>query len=167
MRYIVKIPKKQIYLLKKNNEKFKKHFEKITDTELELNDEVSFETDDPVKAITIQQILLAFGRGFDMDVALNLLDDEYGLEVVDLKDYTKSRSRLITIKGRIIGTNGKTKKTIEKFTDTKLAISGKTVSILGKWGQIPIARRAVEMLIEGAMHSTVYRWLELQRLHSK
>ncbi|MCD6403447.1 MAG: RNA-processing protein [Candidatus Aenigmarchaeota archaeon] len=163
MKYVVKIPKQRIRLLRKDNEKLKKHFEKITSVTLEFGeeDEVWFETDDPIKAMNIKQVLIAFGRGFDLDDALNLLDDSYGLEIINITDYVgKSKSRLVTMRGRIIGTDGKTKRTIENAANVKLAIYGKTVSILGRWEDIPKARRAIEMLLEGKMHSTVYRWLE-------
>jgi ribosomal RNA assembly protein len=161
MRYYVRIPKKQINLLKKNNQKLKRYFEETTNVKLNINDSVSFDTDDPILALSLQQVLKAFGRGFAMKDALDLLDDKYGLEIIDITEYVgKSKSRLTTMRGRIIGTDGKTKKTIENYTDTKIAVSGKTVSIIGEWKKIKIARRAIEMLLQGAMHSTVYRWLE-------
>lgn len=161
MRYYVRIPKKQINLLKKNNQKLKKYFEETTDVKLNINDGVSFDTNDPIFAMSLQQVLKAFGRGFAMRDALDLLDDKYGLEIIDITEYVgKSKSRLMTMRGRIIGTEGKTKKTIENYTDTKIAVAGKTVSIIGEWRKIKIARRAIEMLLQGAMHPTVYKWLE-------
>jgi len=164
MQYMVKMPKQRVRLLRKNNEKLKKHFEEITNVTLHLHeDEVWFETDDPIEAMSIKQVLIAFARGFDLDDALNLLDDRYGLEIINITDYVgKSKSRLITMRGRIIGTEGKTKRAIENAANVKIAVYGKTVSILGRWENIPKARRAIEMLLEGRMHKTVYRWLELQ-----
>ena len=165
MRYYIKIPKERIRLLRKDGEKVKNHFEKISGVKLSVEDnEVSFETDNSLLAYSLKQVLLAFARGFDMDDALNLLDESYGLEIIDITSYAgRSKSRLITLRGRIIGSGGKAKRTIENLTNTKIAVHGKTVSILGKWEDIPAARRAVEMLLEGAMHKTVYRWLELHR----
>ncbi len=163
MRYVVKIPAQRARLLLKNDGKLLKEFEKITNVKLEVNqDEVAFEVDDPIKAMSIKQVLTAFGRGFSLDDALYLLDDSYGLEIIDITDFVgKSKSRLVTMRGRVIGTEGKTKRTIENATGTKIAVYGKTVSIIGPWDKIPKARRAVEMILEGAMHNTVYRWLEL------
>ena len=162
MKYTVKIPKIRARLLLKNEGKLKKKFEEIANVKIDVKeDEISFECDDPVYAMSIKQVLIAFGRGFDLDDALNLLDEQYGLEIIDITDYVgKSKSRLVTMRGRIIGTDGKTKRTIENATGTKLSIFGKTVSILGPWEKIPTAKRAVEMLLEGKMHNTVYRWLE-------
>jgi len=164
MEYSIKIPEKYIRLLLKDNEKLKKHFEKITGVKLKVNledNEITYETDDPLLGLTLQRVLQAFGRGFSMDDALNLLDDEYGLEIIDITEYAgKSKNRLIELRGRVIGKEGKAKRTIENLTNTKIAVSGKTVSILGRWEDIPRARHAIEMLLKGAMHRTVYRWLE-------
>jgi len=159
------LPKKRVRLLCKNNEKVKRHFEEITGVKLRVNDnEVSFEVEDPLKAYNLKQVLFAFGRGFDMDDALDLMDEAYGMDVIEITNYTgKSKSRLITMRGRIIGSEGKAKRTIENLTNTRIAVEGKTVCIIGKWNDIRKARKAIEMLLEGAMHKTVYRWLETNR----
>jgi ribosomal RNA assembly protein len=70
---------------------------------------------------------------------------------------------MLTLKGRVIGTNGKTKKLIENFTETKLAIYGKTICIIGRWDRVVIAKKSIEMLLSGRLHTTVYRFLEKQR----
>lgn len=156
----IKIPQKRELLFKKNKE-VKEKIEKLTETKLELNDGISIEGES-FNVFQAKQVLKAFGRGFDVNDALNLLDDDYGLEVIDLTEFTKSKKRLKTLKGRIIGTAGKTKKQIEKLTDVKLSISGKTVSIIGRWEKINIAKEAIMKLIRGCMHQTLYRWLEQQ-----
>ena len=105
-------------------------------------------------------ILKAFGKGFEINDALNLLDEKYCLEVINLTEYTKSKNRINTLKSRIIGTHGKTKKYIEEYSNVKIAVFGKTISIIGKWNEINIAIKAIKMLIEGCSHSRLYRWLE-------
>ena len=67
---------------------------------------------------------------------------------------------MIVLKSRIIGTKGKTKKYIEQYTNTKISIYGKTISIIGKWDKVNIAKKAILMLIEGCSHTTLYKWLE-------
>jgi len=93
------------------------------------------------------------------------LNDEVsieGVEIINLSEFTKSKERLKVLKGRIIGTGGKTKKYIEKYADVKTSIFGKTVAIIGKWDKIYIAREAIMKLIQGCAHQTLYRWLERQ-----
>jgi ribosomal RNA assembly protein len=67
------------------------------------------------------------------------------------------------IKGRIIGRDGRSRELIEEHTETFVSVYGKTVSIIGTTESVSTARRAIEMLIKGSPHSTVYRWLEKMR----
>jgi ribosomal RNA assembly protein len=160
MKDFIKIPQKREFLFKKEKG-IKEKIEKLTVTKLELDDGILIEGES-FNVFQAKQVLKAFGRGFDVNDALNLLDDDYGLEVIDLTEFTKTKKKLKTLKGRIIGTGGKTKKQIEKFTDVKLSVSGKTVSIIGRWEKIDIAKEALMKLIRGCMHQTLYRWLERQ-----
>ncbi|MEM1856188.1 MAG: hypothetical protein QXG70_04375, partial [Candidatus Methanomethylicaceae archaeon] len=60
---------------------------------------------------------------------------------------------------------GKTRKMIEELTDTYISIYGHTVSIIGGYEEVRVAREAIEMLIRGMQHGTVYRFLD--RKHSE
>jgi ribosomal RNA assembly protein len=120
MKDFIKIPQKRELILKKNK-KIKEEIEKMTETKIDMNDELAIEGE-PLNVYQAKQVLKAFGRGFDVKDALNLLDDEYGLEIINLTEFTKSKKRLKTLKGRIIGTGGRTKEYIEKFTDVKLSV---------------------------------------------
>jgi ribosomal RNA assembly protein len=156
----VKIPEERIKLLKKEK-KFLEELQKFTNSKIEINEEVRIETEDPLMLLRIKEVIKAIGRGFLPKDAIDLLDENYYLLIINVKDYAgKSRNRLITLKGRVIGTSGKTKKLIESLTNTKLAIYGKTISIIGTWENVEKAREAVEMLLEGKMHKTVYKFLE-------
>jgi len=158
MKYFIRIPEVRKNLLKKN-EKHKKMLEEFTDTKIEIDDDIGIEGES-FNVYQTKQILKAFGRGFEMDDALNLLEDEYGLEIINLTDFCKTKERLKTLKGRIIGTEGKTKNYIEKYCDVKLSVFGKTVSIIGQWDKINIGKEAVMKIIGGCAHRTLYRWLE-------
>jgi len=156
---LVRIPEERLKALKRG--KFKDQLEKFTETKIEFNDDISIECDDPLKILRIKMVLQAFGRGFDFDTAMNLLDEDYILEIIEMKDYAgKSRNRMIELKGRVIGTKGKSKKMIEESTETKISIYGKTICIIGKWDRVTGARKSVEMLLSGSLHNTVYRFLE-------
>jgi ribosomal RNA assembly protein len=113
----------------------------------------------------VKEVIKAFGRGFDFETSLNLLDEDYFLDILDVKPFTgKSRNRQIILKGRVIGSKGKTKSIIEKYSDAKIVIYGKSVSIVGKAKNVRLAREAIEMLLNGADHSSVYRFLEKERV---
>jgi|YelNatPaOPRAMG01_1025707.scaffolds.fasta_scaffold11817_8 ribosomal RNA assembly protein len=160
----IAIPEERMKILRKNKN-FIQQLEKFTNSKIELNEEISISCEDPIIALRVKEVLKAFGRGFDFNTALNLLDEDYYLEIIDLSYYAKkSRNRLITLRGRVIGTEGKTKKLIEKYADVKISIYGKTISIIGKWNKLMIAKKAIEMLLSGSLHSSVYRFLEKQRV---
>ncbi|NCO96946.1 MAG: RNA-processing protein [Candidatus Aenigmarchaeota archaeon CG_4_10_14_0_8_um_filter_37_24] len=156
----IKIPEKMKKVLIKDN-KDRKHLENLTDTKITIGDDLKIEGES-FQVYQAKQVLKAFGRGFIIKDALSLLDDSYGLEIIDLTDIIKSQNRMGVVKGRIIGTRGKTKKMIERYTETKLSIQGKTVSILGEWNKISVSKEALMMLIKGCNHSTLYKWLERQ-----
>ena len=158
MKDFIRIPEVRKNLLKKN-ESDKKRLEEFTNTKVVIEDDISIEGES-FNVYQTKQILKAFGRGFEMNDALDLLEDEYGLEVINLLDFCKTKERLKTLKGRIIGTEGKTKNYIEKYCEVKLSIFGKTISIIGKWEKINIAKKAVMKIFDGCTHQTLYRWLE-------
>ena len=162
MKDFIKIPDERKRILK-NNKNIKDKIEHFTNTTVELNDDVIIDGES-FNVFQAKQVLKAFGRGFDVDTCLYLLEDEYGLEVINLSEFTRSKERLITLKSRIIGTEGKTKKYIEKYAGVKLCIFGKTVGIIGKWDKINIAKEAIMKLIRGCTHKILYRWLERQSI---
>jgi ribosomal RNA assembly protein len=158
MKKIVKIPEKRKRILKKDAASIRK-VEELMEVKVEIGDDVSIDGES-FNVFQVEQVIKAFGRGFDMKDSMDVLDDDYGLEIINLPDVVKSDNRMLVVKGRIIGTNGKTKKAIEEFTETKVAVQGKTVSILGKLGKIGVSKEAIMMLVHGSSHKTLYRWLE-------
>jgi ribosomal RNA assembly protein len=90
------------------------------------------------------------------------------MELIDLRAaFGKSEADLKRVKGRIIGLNGKTRRIIEELTDANVAVYGHTVGVIGTLEQVQVAREAIEMLVRGSMHSTVYRFLHRKRRELK
>lgn len=115
----------------------------------------------PLQVLRAKEIIKAFGRGFSFEDSLDLLDEDYLLDVMEVKEFTgKSTHRQVTMKGRVIGMGGLTKKTIEKNSGAKLVVYGKTVSLIGKHENIKVARTAIEMILSGSKHNSVYRFLD-------
>jgi ribosomal RNA assembly protein len=150
-------------------DKLKKKLEKLTDVKIEVSrseeNTIKIEDEDSLNVMRCSQVVHAFGRGFEVEDALNLLDDDYKLEIVGLQEYAgKSKQRLVTLRGRLIGTKGKTRAAIEEAAGVKLAVYGKTVGIIGRWDRVNVARQAVEMILRGCKHNSVYRFLEEQKI---
>jgi ribosomal RNA assembly protein len=116
---------------------------------------------DPAALLKARDAIVAIGNGFSPEKALQLSRDEVVLEVIDVSDYVgKDPEDLKRVMGRIIGAQGKTRRIIEETTHVDLAITRDKVSIIGHPEDVDAAKRAVMMLIEGATHSTVYRFLD-------
>jgi len=106
------------------------------------------------------RVLQAIVYGFAIDDALQLADEDFDIKVVGLKEYGKSAARLKQVKGRLIGKEGKVKRTLENLSGCKLCVSGNEVVIVGNVIDIDAAVNAVCMLLGGAPHSRVFSVLE-------
>lgn len=120
---------------------------------------------DPSMLFSAKDVVTALGRGFSPEHAFRLIRDEQAvLDILDLRVvFGKSEADIKRVKGRIIGMNGKTRGIIEELTDANVAVYGHTVAIIGTMDQLQVAREAIEMLIKGSMHGTVYRFLHRKR----
>ena len=114
--------------------------------------------------LCVKLIVVAFGSGFNPEIAQLLFNEEYTLEILDMSGYTKSRSRINTLKSRIIGRKGAARRNLEQLTGTAITIYGKTVGIIGKAVDVSLAQRAVEMILAGSKHASVFRWVQDQRV---
>jgi ribosomal RNA assembly protein len=124
---------------------------------------------DPSVLFKAKDVVTALGRGFSPEHAFRLIRDEEAiLDVIDLRvTFGRSESDIKRVKGRIIGMNGKTRQIIEELTDANVAVYGHTVGIIGNVDQAEAAREAIQMLVRGSLHSTVYRFLHRKRRELK
>lgn len=168
----VKIPQKRIGALIGKNGEVKKAIEDGTGTYLDVDGEegtvdISPREDmkDPLGVWIANDIVKAIGRGFNPDVAIKLVDENIYLEIIQLPLLVgKSKNALARYKGRIIGKDGKTREIIMDMAEVDMAVYGKTVSFIGKIENIMIAKEAIEMIINGSRHKSVYSFLE-QKQH--
>lgn len=172
----LKIPKERVGVLIGPEGRTKKAIEEKLSVKLQVDSEtgdvelsLSENARDPSLLFRAKDVLTAIGRGFSPEHAFRLIrDDEAVLDVIDLRDFFgRSESDIRRVKGRIIGMDGKTRKIIEELTDTNVAVYGHTVSIIGKIEEAQAAREAIQMLISGSQHSTVYRFLHRKRRELK
>jgi Predicted RNA-binding protein (contains KH domains) len=112
-------------------------------------------------------VFKAIAMGFSEHDALKLISEDYALHVIELKDYTKSPEDAKRLKGRVIGEKGKTKKIIQEYTGVNILVGDWYIAILGRADQADIAKNAVEMLLEGKEHKTVYNYLNKAELNYK
>lgn len=172
----VRIPKERVGVVIGPDGTTKKNIEEKLSVELEIDSDagdvhisVSENATDPSTLFRAKDVVTALGRGFSPEHAFRLVRDEDVLmELIDLRGvFGKSEADLKRVKGRIIGMNGKTRRIVEELTDANVAVYGHTVGIIGTLEQVQVAREAIEMLVKGSMHSTVYRFLHRKRRELK
>jgi ribosomal RNA assembly protein len=172
----LKIPKERVGVLIGPEGKTKKHIEEKLNVELQIDSEagdvviaVAEKAEDPSTLFKAKDLITAIGRGFSPEHAFRLVrDEEAMLDLIDLRSvFGKSEADIKRVQGRIIGMSGKTRRIIEELTDTNVSVYGHTVGIIGTLEQVQIAREAIEMLIKGSMHGTVYRYLHRKRRELK
>jgi ribosomal RNA assembly protein len=169
--HTIKIPKDRIAVLIGVKGKDKKELEEWSSARIHVDSDegdVVIFGKDALKLFELREIIQAIARGFSPETARLLLKPDYMLEIINLKDYgLNNPNKLARVKARVIGTGGKARRVIEQLTGTEVCVYGKTIGIIGECGNVTTARRAIELLIKGSMHSTVYKWLEDQRRKAK
>lgn len=164
-QYKIKIPKDRIAVLIGRKGENKKYLEKQTGTKIVIDSkegDVQVHGEDAISLYNVKEIIRAIGRGFNPDIAQQLLKQDYAFEIIQLRNISKP-TQLKRIKGRVIGKNGRTRELLEEHTETNISVYGKTISIIGRIESVSTCRRAVDMLLKGSQHATVYRWLERMR----
>lgn len=168
----VKIPRDRIGALIGPEGEAKQRLEERLQVMLEIDSQtgdvamsLGKDVQDPSLLFKAKDYVLAVGRGFSPDRANKLLQDEENmLMIIDLREiFGRSDSDIQRVKGRIIGTEGKTRKIIEELSEALISVYGHTISIIGGVEQSEIAREAVNMLLKGSQHATVYKFLQRKR----
>jgi len=166
MKYL-KIPKERVGVLIGHNGETKKMIEKLSTTTLEI-DSVEGEviinehnTSDPILSLIVENVVRAIARGFSPEHAMRLFKENMDFFLFDLHDYVgKKDSHIRRIRSRIIGTDGKSKRTLENLTEAYISVYGHTVALIADFESIDTAKKAVDMILSGSKHASVYRYVE-------
>lgn len=107
-------------------------------------------------------VLEAINLGFSIECALQLKNEKITLQTINIKDVTK-RNDLERIRARIIGTYGKTLKTLKNLTECEICLHDNQIGIIGNCEEIEDAIQSIKSLIHGSKQGNVYARLEKQR----
>lgn len=149
----------------------KKALEEKTGAAIQIDSdegEVRIEGEDAFGVLRATDVVTAIARGFSPERAFRLLEDEdLALDVIDLSAVEPSPRQQERLRGRIIGKAGKAREQIENMAYVSISVQGKTVTLIGTPDHLRNARTAIEMLINGVPHETVYSFLEKKRRAEK
>jgi len=164
--YTLKIPKERVAVLIGTKGEIKKQIEKTLNVHIHVDSkegDVIISGTDALSVYTTREIIRAIARGFNPDVAKLLLKVDYGFDIININDYAKTKKDAERLKGRVIGQDGKSRAKLEELTGTNICVYGKTIGIIGPFDEIVVARRAIESLLSGSLHTPVFRWIEKRK----
>jgi len=163
----LKIPVDRIAVLIGKNGDTKRRLEKKMHVEIEVHSQegdVFIHGEDSVAVFETQNVVKAIARGFNPEIAELLFDENYSFDLLTVPELIgNSKKKMARLKGRVIGQEGKARKMVESLTQCYISVYGKTIGVIGKIEDVPVARQAIEMILEGAPHGNVYKWLEDKR----
>ena len=161
-----RIPEDRVAVLIGSGGRTRREIATRTGTEVEVDAEegevrITGPDEDPTGALKARDIAIAIGRGFSPERAMRLLKDNAYLGVLDIKFTTghHEKSALRRIRARIIGTRGRARARIEELSGCSVSVYGSTVALIGDEDQLERGTRAVELLLQGSEHSTVFHLL--------
>lgn len=149
----------------------KRRIENMTSTALTIDSEdglITVEGEDAPMVLRAADLVNAINRGFSPRRAFTLLEDEdILLDIIDLTASCRNPKQMERVRGRIIGKAGRAREQIEDMSGAEISIYGKTVAIIGSTDQVKTARHAIEMLIDGMPHESVFSYLDKKKKEAK
>ena len=113
----------------------------------------------PTDEYIAEKVIDAINFGFSLSSALLIKEEDSTFEVINIKDHTK-RKDLASIRARLIGTQGKTLKTLHNLTNSSFEIKKNEVGIIAHAEDVEAAQNGVIAIIQGAKQANVYTFLE-------
>jgi ribosomal RNA assembly protein len=114
-----------------------------------------------VVEFVVGEIIRAIDFGFEAEDALLLANEDFVLEFINIKEHTRRRN-LEEVRSRVIGTDGKAKRTIEELTGGAIVINENMVGLIVGSEHLESAVQGIVLLIQGAKHGNVFSYLEKQ-----
>jgi KH domain-containing protein len=139
--------------------KAKWELEKVLNVKIQIKGRDVEIVGEPVDEFVAEKVIDAINIGFEMKTALLLKEEEFILEIINIKEHTKRRD-LETIRARIIGTERKTLNTLEQLTHCFFQVKDNLVGVIGPAAWIENAQQSIISLIKGSKQANVYGFLE-------
>jgi len=113
----------------------------------------------PENEYIAEKVIDALNFGFPFAAAISIKNEENVFEFLNIKDHTKVKD-LKRVRGRIIGKEGRTLKTISNISDCYLERRENEIGIIGPTENIEHAQNAIISIIKGSKQTNAYAGLE-------
>ncbi len=140
----------------------KKKLESELDVKITNKGKNLFIDGDAEKEYTAIEVMKAINLGFSIEKALLLKRENIILQSLNIKDITK-RHDLERVRARIIGTKGKTLKTLNNITNCEFSLKDNKIGIIGGAEEIEDAIQATTSLVQGSKQGNVYSRVEREK----
>lgn len=113
----------------------------------------------PENEYLAEKVMQALDLGFPLLKALEIKNNEYVFEILNLKDYARTKN-IGVVKSRLIGTKGKTLGILEETTGGYFEVSDNSIGIICSPENLKDITTALVSLIKGSKHGNVYGFIK-------
>ena len=111
-------------------------------------------------------IVEALVFGFSQKQAMSLKDEGMSFRKIHIRDFTR-RKNLKDVRARLIGREGKTRRTLEDISNCEVVIGESEVGIIGFTDAVESTVQAAINIIKGSKQANAYRYLERMNAEKK
>ena len=106
-----------------------------------------------------QKVIDAINFGFLSSTALLIKTEENVFEILNIKKYTR-RKDMKTVRGRLIGTGGRTLKTLTDLSNSHVELKDNQLGIIAPANNIEAIQNGIILIIQGSKQTNIYSFLE-------
>lgn len=139
--------------------KNKEEIEKKLNVKITIRGKSAIIEGDTLDEYEASLILNAISFGFSAKQALSLLNEDIAFKTIHIRDFTR-RKNLEDVRSRLIGSEGKTKHTIEEITGCKIIVKESEIGIIAPAEKIDNTITAIINIIRGTKQANAYHFLE-------
>ena len=146
--------------------KNKRELEEKLGVEINIRNKKVMIEGSPLDEYEASIILSAINFGFTSRKALQLKEEAKIFRVLNIKSISRKKN-LEQVRARIIGKEGKTKRTLENISNCDIVIKGNEIGVIADAESIENTITGISNLVRGTKESNTYRYLEKMNARKK
>ena len=166
MEKLISVPEERIGFIIGKHGRVKKQIEKTGNVTLKIEDLRIIISGKSLDVLKAYDVVRAMVLGFPKKEAFELFSNNMQLIVYELKEVIPD-SQMKRVCGRIIGEKGKSKLKLQEMLNVNLLIKRERIGAIGKPMKLQILKEALDKLIRGASHASVYKHFDRRLLSTE